>query len=431
MKILILGEINLDVTSKYFFQTFLSIFSYRSLITEDYLSSITPKDHTVEVLKTNTKLDYNEEYDVIVILFKTSAAPRAYEVADKYRKNGKIVILSGTHPSALPNEAKKHADSIIIGSIEKLWPFVLKDLENNKLKPFYKSKDYKCRFEEYKPKKFSSTGFKIVSPIEATYGCPEKCDFCQYSNIPDGSKFYTRPFDEVISEIKSTPQKILYFKDLSLTTNPNYAKKLFKAMQGLNKKFNCHGNVNVLARDEELVRLSHEAGCIEWIVGFESFSQKTLNNAHKRANKLEYYDKAVRNIHKNKMAIIGTFVFGFDEDTTDVFEATKESIDELGLDGAIFAVLTPYPGTPIFKRLDSEGRILTYDWYKYNRKNIVFEPKNMTKEELEKGYRELTRKYNSPLRVTCRVIRGLKYGFFPGLATFAGNLGSYMASINR
>lgn len=431
MKILVLGEINLDFTSKSLFQSFSSIFSYRSAITESHLLSITPKKHYVRVLDANTELNYDENYDVVVIIFKSAAAPRAYEVADEFRKKGKIVILGGNHPSALPKEAKKHADSIIIGSVENLWPFVIEDLERNDLKPFYSSNDFKTTRKSTKPIRLSFTGFKLVGAIKATYGCPNKCDFCQYSNVPDGSTFYTRPVEEVIEELKATPQKILYFKDLSLTTNPSYTKELFRQMKGLKKKFNCHGNVDVLSKDEELVRLSHEAGCIEWVIGFESFSKDVLKNVHKRANKLEYYDKAVENIHKYKMAVIGTFVFGFDEDTSEVFETTKKNVDKLGLDGAIFAILTPYPGTPIFDRLNAEGRILTKDWSKYDRKNVVFKPKNMSKEELEKGYRQITKYYNSPLKVTYRILRSLKRGFYPSLVTFAGNLGSYMSSVNK
>ncbi|HEC82075.1 MAG TPA: radical SAM protein [Thermoplasmatales archaeon] len=265
---------------------------------------------------------------------------------------------------------------------------------------------------------------RFVNAVEATRGCPEKCGFCQYSNIPGGSTFYTRPVEDVIREISMTREKLLYFKDLSMTINPVYAKTLFRGMKGLNKRFICHGNVNVLARDEELVKLAYEAGCVEWTIGFETFSQDTLNQVNKKANKVEEYASAVEKIHKHKMAVVGTFVFGFDEDTPDVFEKTLENIEKLGIDGAIFAVLTPYPGTPLFKKFDEEGRILTRDWSKYNRKDVVFEPKNMSKKELEEGLRWITYEFNSPSKVVYRVSRGFKLGFYPAFAVLAGNLGS-------
>ena len=432
MNILILGEVGLDESSKLSFQFFTSVFSYRSVIFESQLAAITPKEHTTKVLKANEKINFDEDFDAVLINFKTSAAPGAYKTADKFKKKGVKVILAGQHTSALPKEAETHADSIILGVAEKIWPKVVEDLEKGKLKPKYDStkiKDFPLLPST--ADLMIDSDFKIVAPIEATRGCPEKCAFCQYSNAPDGSTFYTRPIEDVIKEIKSLPQKILYFKDLSLTIKPSYTKELFKNMKGLKKKFLCHGNINVLARDEELVRLSHEAGCIEWIIGFESFSQNTLNNIQKSSNKVKDYQKAVEMMHKYKISVNGTFVFGFDEDTPDVFKATAENIYNLGLDSAIFAVLTPYPGTPLFNKLKKEGRILTYDWFEYNRKNIVFQPKNMTIEELENGYKQLTKQFNSAPRVTYRILRSLRRGFYPAFFTFGSNIGSYMASINR
>jgi radical SAM superfamily enzyme YgiQ (UPF0313 family) len=432
MKFLILGEISLDTISKSSFQSFSSIFAYRSNIFESQIAAITPKKHTTIILKPNEEIDFDADYDVILIFFKTGAALRAYEVADTFRKKDKIVILSGNHPSVLPEEAKPHADSIIIGVAEKIWPIVVKDLEEKKLKPIYESKDL-IDFPRIPPTAsfMSSSGFKLVSPIEATRGCPDKCDFCQYSNVPDGSTFFSRPVEDVIAEIKTIPQKLLYFKDLSMTIKPAYSKELFKKMKGLNKKFICHGNLNVLARDEELIKLSHDAGCIEWIIGFESFSQDVLKSVNKNSNKVKDFPETVKKIQKYKMIVDGTFVFGFDDDTPEVFNDTLNSIDKLGLDSAIFAVLTPYPGTPIFDKLEKEGRILTHDWSKYNRKNVVFKPKKMTKEELEKGYIEVTKKYNSVPRFAYRVLNGFKRGFYPALLTLGSNLGSYMASINK
>lgn len=431
MKLLILGEINLDTVFRSSSKSFTSVFSYRSAIFESQLAAITPKKHIVKILKVNENIDFDTDFNAVLINFKTGAAKIAYDVADKFRKRGKIVILGGNHPSALPKEAKQHADAVLIGVVEKLWPMVVDNLEKGDLQPFYESKDYIDYPLLPSTADFVSSGFKLVSPIEATRGCPDRCDFCQFSNTPGGSKFYARPIEDVISEIKSIPQKILYFKDLSMTIKPAYTKEIFRNMKGLKKKFICHGNIDVLAHDEELVRLSHEAGCMEWIAGFESFSQQVLDNVHKKGNKVEDYPRVVKTIHKYNIAIDGTFVFGFDEDAVDVFESTLVNIDKLGLDAAIFAVLTPYPGTPLFRKLEAEGRILTHDWSKYNRKNVVFEPKNMTKKELEEGYRWITKQFNSPPFIAFRLIRSLRLGVYPCLTTFASNLGSIMASVNK
>ena len=303
---------------------------------------------------------------------------------------------------------------------------VLKDLEKNKLKSFYKVEDHIDKIPLSSGDNTKSSDMKIVGVIEATRGCPYKCDFCQESNILHGSNFRKRPIEDVIKEIKSFPQKFLFFCDVSMTIDASYTKALFKGMKGLNKKFVCEGNVDVLANDEELLKLSHEAGCIEWTVGFESFAQQTLNEAHKKTNKIEDYFKVVEKVHKYKMALLGNFIFGFDQDLLDIFEFTKENIAKLGLDSARFAVLTPYPGTPLFKRLEKEGRILTQDWSKYNRKNVVFEPKNMSKNDLENGFKKISSDFNSIPNIIRRALSSLKLGVYPSLATFGRNLESYM-----
>ena len=424
MRILILGE-NCLLRLTSFDKSIFSTFSFISSIYARQLAAVTPKKHTVRVLKVSEDIDFNEECDVIHIHFKTGTALRAYEFADEFRKKGKTVVLSGSHPSALPEEAKHHADSVIVGSAEILWPAVLKDLENGKLKPYYKSKSH-IKQKSFRLADIAIPSGVILGVIETTRGCPYKCDFCQESNILSGSSFRTRTVDDVIKEIKSIPQKFLFFCDVSMTIDVSYTKALFKSMKGLNKKFVCEGNADALATDEELLKLSHEAGCIEWTVGFESFTQQILDDARKKTNKVKDFVSVVEKVHKYKMAILGNFIFGFDQDTPDVFEITRDNILNLGLDSARFAILTPYPGTPLFKRLEKEGRILTRDWSKYNRKNVVFEPKNMSKEDLENGFVKISSNFNSVPNVICRDFRSLKLGIYPFIATIGRNFESYM-----
>ena len=214
--------------------------------------------------------------------------------------------------------------------------------------------------------------------------------------------------------------------DQLLTIDPSYTKALFKAMKGLNKKFVCEGNVDVLAKDEELIRLSYEAGCTEWTVGFESFTQQALDDIHKKTNAIEDYFLVVEKVHKYKMAILGNFMFGFDHDNPEVFDITQEHIANLGLDSARFAILTPYPGTPLFKKLEKEGRILTKDWKYYNRKTVIFEPKNISKEELQKGFIKISSKFNSLPNMIYRDLRALTLGFYPLLNCVIRNLESYL-----
>jgi radical SAM superfamily enzyme YgiQ (UPF0313 family) len=425
VKLLILGEnclINLSSFNRSIFTTF-------SLIASIYarqIAAVTPKNHTVIVLENNENINYNEECDCVLIHFKTGLAKEAYKMADEYKKAGKTVILSGTHTTALPEEAKTHADSIFVGSAEQLWPIAIEDLEKKKLKQKYDSKNYNKQNTIITKNFEIPSNQKLIGILEATRGCPYKCDFCQESNVQSGSIFQVRPIEEIIKEIKKIPQKFLFFCDSSLTIDTTYTKKLFRKMKPFNKKFICEGNADVLAKDEELLKLAYEAGCIEWTVGFESFAQQTLVDINKKTNTIEEFNQVVKNIHKHKMAILGNFIFGFDQDTSNIFQQTRENIRKLGLDSARFAILTPYPGTPLFEKIEKESRIVTYDWSKYNRKNVVFKPKNMTIKELQIGFQRISDEFNSVPNIIYRDIRSLKYGIYPFLTTVVRNIESYM-----
>lgn len=402
-----------DDSYKFFDKTLLTMFSILPTLYARQIAAITPKKHTVTVVNERySKINFEEQYDIVNINFTTSTTPRAYEIADIFRKKGVTVVLSGLHASALPEEAKQHAESILLGRGELNWLKLLEDLEKNKLKPVYDP----IRYNEsvhIPPTNIKLPGFVITVAIEAARGCPYKCEFCPETNIPGGSHYYTRPVDDVIAEIKAIPQKTIMFYDNSLTIHPEYSKTLFKQMKGLHKKILCNGNADVLANDEEFVRLSKEAGCVAWLIGFESVSQKTIDEIGKKTNKVDEYFQAVKNIHDHKMAVIGCFIFGFDTDTYDVFDDTLKTIKELKIDVADFCVLTPFPGTPIFNKLEKEGRILTKDWVNYNLKTAVFQPKKMTEDEIHKGMQKMYSEFYSVPYTTRRVMRGFRLGFYP------------------
>ena len=412
----------------FFDKTLLTMFSVLPTLHARRMAAITPKKHNIEFINERYKdIDFDRHYDIVNINYATSSAPRAYEIADRFRKKDVKVVLSGLHASGLPEEAKQHADSVLLGLGELNWLELLNDLEKKEIKPFYRPKNYD-ELIRIPPTDVKLPGFVMTGAVEATRGCPYGCEFCRETNIPGGSTFYKRPIDEVISEIKSLPQRVFTFYDNSLTVDPEYTKMLFRKMKGMHKRFSCNGNVNTLANDEELVRLSRQAGCFSWIIGFESVSQETLDEVSKKTNKIIEYEKAINNIHNNKMSVIGYFVFGFDSDTKDVFEKTLEMIKKLQIDVADFCVLTPFPGTPIYKKLEKEGRILTKDWEEYNLKNVVFNPKNMTSEELMKGIRKVYIEFYSTKYSIKRVIRSMNLGLYPFFMVFARNAVANMNS---
>jgi radical SAM superfamily enzyme YgiQ (UPF0313 family) len=351
-------------------------------------------------------------------------ALRAYKIADEFRKKGVTVILGGYHPSLMPDEAKKHADSVVIGEAEITWPQLLKDFEKGELKSFYRQQ--KPVDPKIIPVVNRDQGKRYLSgaDIQATRGCPYRCDFCSIQYI-EGHRFRKRPIENVIEEIKALKNPFFYFYDSSLTIDNEYTKSLFMEMKGLKKRFACYGNINTLNEDEELIRLSKEAGCYTWYIGFESISQESLDSVRKR-NKVEKYSSGIKKIRKYGLQVAGLFMFGFDGDKPDIFNKTLKAIKGWKIDLADFNILTPFPGTLVFKNLDQEGRILTKDWSKYTSRNVVFKPKYMTPKELYEGTRTVAENFYSLNYTMKRIFHNGNLDFSRFLNKLRLNLFFYM-----
>lgn len=399
MKILLVNPIEKEYTSKNYYALKFPFLVRSPPMVLQQIAALTPEKHTVEMIyeRIGEKIDYNKKYDVVGISCNTYNAKESYKIADDFRKQKITVILGGYHPTALPKESKQHADSVVIGEAEKNWPKILKDIQNKKLKPFYRQENHiKGNTIPSANRKINTKYSKknFIQLIQTSRGCPNNCSFCSRPHLIEGRKIRHRNIDDVIEELKPISKKYIFFIDTSLTIDPEYSKKLFKKMKNLNIKFIAYGNANIL-NDDEFLKLSKEAGCQAWEIGFDSISQETINYLKKTTNKVDKYKTIIKKIHDLDMFVIGTFVFGFDTDTKDIFEKTGDFIIESDIDCVDLNILTPFPGTPMFKRLESENRILTKNWSKYNGVNIVFKPKNMTVEELKKGMNKVIKKYYS------------------------------------
>jgi radical SAM superfamily enzyme YgiQ (UPF0313 family) len=379
-------------------------------LTFPILASLTPEEHSIEVIEGEPgKINFDKKYDLVAITFVTPTAFAAYSIADEFRRRGSFVVLGGYHASALPNEAKQHADSVVICEAEEAWPQLIKDFKNKTTKSFYEAR----RPVDPKLIPHPLYIYKKKEPlgIQATRGCPYGCEFCAITNTKFGSKFRKRKVSDVIEDIKSLPSNYFSFHDNSLTIDPTYSKQLFKEMKKLNYRFSAFGNINVLSKDDEFLKLAREAGCDIWAIGFESISQETLNNMGKRTNLVKDYISGIKKVHDHGMLILGLFVFGFDNDTLQVFDKTDEFVRTSEIDVLNATILTPYPGTALFDRLEKEKRILTKDWNKYNSIfDVVFQPKNMTPGELLDNTQEIYSKWYGKSYMIKRMIRGLNFG---------------------
>ncbi|MBN2406793.1 MAG: cobalamin-dependent protein [Elusimicrobia bacterium] len=348
--------------------------------------------HDVKIVDEDTKkVDFSSDADLVGITCMTAQSPRAYRIADRFRELGKKVVMGGVHPSIMTDEALGHCDSVVVGEAEEVWPRLLSDMRENRLKKVYKSSPVDMReVPDARRDLFKSKNF--LSPFEVSRGCSNNCEYCYLQYVP-WKKWRRKPIEKVYKALKKCSNRYLLLVDECLFTDLNYAAELCEAIEDLNKVWYIQAPVSI-SREKWLLKKMRKAGC--WMVccGLDSANFKKLHYK-KRLGSLSEYREAIARFHKADIFVNGFFMFGFDDDGPDIFGKTLNLIKTSKIDSAIFFILVPYPGTPVFSRLKAQNRILTYDWGKYNWLNAVFRPARMTKEQLEDGtiwaYRELNR----------------------------------------
>lgn len=350
-----------------------------ALIPDDIEHELTLFDEGIEDIPPDL------DADIIGITVITGTAKRSYELARRFRDRGKTVILGGPHITLVPDDAAPHADAIVVGYAEDTWPELLRDFQAGRLQPRYtQSPDLSLAGRPWARRDLINSGrYAKTHVFEATRGCVHRCDFCVVP-FAWGRKPYQKPVAEVIDEIRSTGARRAIFVDLNLVADKDYAAELFEALIPL--RLNWAGlATSLLARDDELLDLCARSGCIGILVGFESISHAGLKEVHKGFNTPKLYGEWIDKFHAHGIAVNGTFVFGMDDDTPDVFEKTAQFVIDTGIDLPRFAILTPFPGTALYKRLDAENRITTRDWELYDGQHVVFQPTHMSADSLQKG----------------------------------------------
>jgi radical SAM superfamily enzyme YgiQ (UPF0313 family) len=366
------------------------------------LAGLSPKDAEISFtddLLTPIRLDKDlKEVDLVGITVLTKTALRAYDIADAYRRNGIPVVLGGIHPTAVPVEAKEHADSVVLGEAEEIWPHVVEDARTGNLMPFYRQEGYTDLSRMPRPRRdiLPRKGYLPLDVVQASRGCPFRCEFCTVQKF-FGETHRLRPVSDVIEEVRGLSHRWMMFNDDNIIGNPSTSKELLKALVPLKKKWFGQASLSGLGKVEN-VELLAKSGCISLFIGFESLSEKNLAASKKFQNDPSEYREIIESLHRFGIAICGAFIFGFDEDDPAVLEETVAFAIQTKLFSAVFMILTPYPETTFYHRVRNEGRLFQDRWWLLEKPEDSaphFLPLKMSAEALREGWKKAWKEFYS------------------------------------
>jgi len=365
-------------------------------ITMPYLAALTPPHWKVSHVDEEAEaIDFEAKVDLVGLTFHTPSARYACAIARRFQARGIPVVAGGPHVTLVPEEAAQVFDAIFIGEAEGLWPHFLADFEQGRAQKVYRTEQIASL--DHAPQTVKALFHRKDQPngvLFATRGCPSHCDFCTLA-VMYKNRVRKRPVSEVAAEYASFEGKVIIFWDDNIAGDQEYAKALFRAITPYKKWWSSQASIHA-GQDEEFLALAAQSGCKQLFLGLESISQASLDAVHKRFNQVEDYARIIQKIHSYGIAVQAGIVFGFDCDTPGIFGETVDFLEEIGVQNATINILTPFPGTRLYKKLEAEGRILTHDWDRYNsRADVVFQPKLMSCEELLAGFRWVNERFYS------------------------------------
>jgi len=387
-----------------FYSTFLlskRYFSY--LLAIPTLVSLTPSEHEIRVFDENIEeVDYDWDADLVGISVRTMFAKRAYNISEAYRKRGVKTVLGGIHPSLCTGEALRYCDSVVVGEAEDVWRTLLRDAQAGRLKSVYRADKFADLTSFPMPvRSVLSTERYLSDIVQTTKGCPFDCEFCSVHAF-DGQRIRNKTVEQLIQEVKEIKRRgarykkknAIFFADDNIIANKKFAREFFLALKPYNINWMCQASIDI-SKEDELLRLMRESGCGGILIGFESISEDNLARMHKAVNRRYDYVEVVKKIQSYGIFVHGSFIVGYDFDSESTFDGLIGFIKECNLLMPIINILTPFPGTRLFKRLEEAGRILHKDWSKYDTQHVVFSPSSMTAEELLEGYKRIIREVYS------------------------------------
>ncbi len=363
------------------------------------LISLTSPQHEIRIFDENIEdIDYSWKADLVGITARTMFVKRAYEISENFRARGIKTVLGGIHPSMCPEEALLHCDSVVVGEAEELWHTVLQDAENGQLKRLYRAEKFADLTAAPIPDRAPLSRKRyLLDLVQTTKGCPFDCEFCSVHAF-DGQTIRSKTVEQVIREIQginsnhTTYKKktSIFFADDNIMANRKFARELFLALQPYNINWMCQASINI-SREDDLLELMRNSGCGAIFVGLESISEENLAMMHKGVNQRYEYMEAIQKIQSYGILVHSSFIVGYDFDTQSTFDELINFIQESNLLMPLINILTPLPGTRLYKRFEEEGRILDRDWNKYDTQHVVFKPARMSPDDLLQGYRKVVK----------------------------------------
>jgi len=368
------------------------------------LAALTPDDFDIEYIEISDIKDINElpgPFDIVAISTYSAQIFEAYELADRYSHIGVTTVIGGPHVTSLPEEAKEHCNSVVIGEGEAVWKDLLEDFKNGQLKPYYTSFD-----KEFDLKDAPMPRFDLLDPnkynrltVQTSRGCPHKCEFCAAS-ILISHKYKQKPAQKILEEIREIKKfwerPFIEFADDNTFVNKAYWKELLKELRNEKIKWFTETDVSV-AEDDELLTLMRESGCQQVLIGFESPVKKDLEGIELinnwKSDQIKKYKQAIKKIQSYGITVNGCFILGLDSQDKSIFDNVFKFIKDTCLYEVQITILTAFPGTPLYERLVAEKRVIEPgDWEKCTLFDVNYYPKNMTVKELEIGFRDLAEK---------------------------------------
>ena len=363
------------------------------------LAALTPKD--VEIAFHDDRMEpipFDRSADLVAIPVETYTARRAYQIASEYRRRGVPVVMGGFHATLMTNEVKDYAEAVVVGEAEDLWPQVIEDARRKRLQSIYRSNSQpdlgRVRYDR---SLFRGRRYVRLGLIETGRGCRFPCEFCAVQAFFQRTARH-RPIDAIVREIAGlkAERNLFFFVDDNFAADLAFARELARALTPLGIRWVTQMSINA-AHDESFLAALAASGCRGVLIGFESLDESVLRTMRKRFNTMKGgFSAALANLRRHSIRVYGTFVFGYDGERADAFEQAAEFAIEQRFYLAAFNHLTPFPGTPLFGRLEREGRLIYERWWlddRYSYNGIPFRPLAMAPDDIRNGCLRARRRF--------------------------------------